>query len=202
MLRLLAAAAVVISFPAAPEAAAEVATGCLTRSGSITKLALGNEPARRCGRRQTEISLPLANPGLNESVRTFAVELAGAEEHELSPGMLLSCQFLGGSSYRAVVILDLPYVRNSDLDTLSVSLSDQITKSSVTRYYPLIKSIDDTNLRIERATAEITGIIESIDLLTASLEAAWIDGAAVCRFWGRLEIDHIQSFDLLGEETQ
>jgi hypothetical protein len=90
----------------------------------MTKLALGDEPARPCGLRQTEISLQLAESRSDDRVQTFAVELAGGDEYDLSAGIRLSCEFVGSGSYHAKVLLDFPYIPvlgNYALDTKPVS---------------------------------------------------------------------------------
>jgi hypothetical protein len=58
MLARTAIAAVVLAAPGsvAAQAEADVATGCLTRSGQITKVAIGDQPARPCRARETQVS--------------------------------------------------------------------------------------------------------------------------------------------------
>lgn len=70
-----------LTLAATNEAAAEVATGCLSRSGKITKVAVGTEPDRLCGRRETEITLQLGNgqAGADPVVVPFAVSAAFTE---------------------------------------------------------------------------------------------------------------------------
>lgn len=88
MLRTLAVALLSIVALGAPDAAAQgIATGCLTSAGRITKLAVGDEPTRPCGRRETEITLSLGEA----DVQTFAIELGQGGGFVLAPGVGLEC---------------------------------------------------------------------------------------------------------------
>jgi hypothetical protein len=70
------AAVVVALLLAASQAAAEVATGCLSRSGTINKVAIGNEPKGACGSRQTEITLQLGGGSPEPHFRFVGVTTA------------------------------------------------------------------------------------------------------------------------------
>lgn len=67
------------------ETAAEVATGCLSPSGRIAKVAVGTEPDRPCGRRETEIVLQLGNgpEASDHTVVPFAVSAAFGEDVDI-----------------------------------------------------------------------------------------------------------------------
>jgi hypothetical protein len=91
MTRALSMAVVSIGLLGAPEAAAQTATACLTPAGKITQMALGEEPARPCNSRQTEVTFIL--DGENDSpikVVPFFVTLDGdgAEEAVATNGPL------------------------------------------------------------------------------------------------------------------
>jgi hypothetical protein len=72
------AAVVVALLLAAAQATAEVATGCLTRLGTINKVAIGNEPKVACGSRQTEITLQLGGGSSEPHFRFVGVTTATA----------------------------------------------------------------------------------------------------------------------------
>ena len=63
MVRLLAGTVLATVAFSAPAATAQVATGCLSPSGKLSKVAIGNTPSGSCGPRATEITLSLGGPG-------------------------------------------------------------------------------------------------------------------------------------------
>lgn len=90
MSKMLAKAALAAAVLAAPgtvaaQAEADVATGCLTLSGQIIKVAIGDQPTRACGPRQTQVTLRLGvddeEEGGHERVDFFlAIERDGPDE--------------------------------------------------------------------------------------------------------------------------
>lgn len=95
MVRLLVRAAIAVVVMVAPgtvgaQAEADVATGCLTRSGRITKVAIGDQPARPCRSHETEITLRLGGgEGDRELVHfSIAMERDGPEQTIATNGPL------------------------------------------------------------------------------------------------------------------
>jgi hypothetical protein len=56
---------------------AQTLTGCLTKGGALTKLAIGDEPAKPCQGKQTQLSLPLEDGGTQTGTIQFFVTLDG-----------------------------------------------------------------------------------------------------------------------------
>lgn len=88
-------AAAVLAAPGtvAAQAEADAATGCLTRSGQITKVAIGDQPARPCRSRETQVSWRLGGDdeeeGGSERVDFFlAMERDGPDETIATNGPL------------------------------------------------------------------------------------------------------------------
>jgi hypothetical protein len=61
---------------------AQTLTGCLTRGGTLTKLAIGDEPARPCQGNQTQLSLPLEDGDSETRTIQFFVMLEGDGSEE------------------------------------------------------------------------------------------------------------------------
>jgi hypothetical protein len=115
MIRLPALAALCIALPSVANAAAQVATGCLTRSGDIINVAIGNQPKRPCRSNQSEITVSLGVHDHEEAegidTVSFFFEMAGGEERSILT--------IGSTEIFARCQIDVTF-RGSNQDVMSI----------------------------------------------------------------------------------